>query len=568
MNHYFMCISLKVSRTAIRNILCWALFLPVCQVYAQNDVLGGQDTLVLENDRIEDVIDSEKPLLRTPKADIPPPSVNRFTYEPLDVFMETDYTPRPPQVQPLEPPGREKLYHNMLKLQFGRYVTPHATLYLNNGPDRNNDLGLQFTHESSHNDEVTYRRYREDYGTIYGSTQSGDKEYKGSLSIYNTQYFNFVDPIAAGIENLRDEVREPIEDSIRMSFTRLDLKGSLQSLQNDKKTYFYNLDGRVRYYNGKRENSELHLTLNPSGGVEITDDLILDADLGFTYTRADIGLSVQDRTFFTAIPSLNFSSGNFKGKVGLVYNAYNNDVDTASISNLGPIAELSYSLAEGFTLMAGVSSGMKYNHYFDMIYTNRYLSRDVEIRPTIEKFQVYGGIKGKVANSIDYSAKVYFKRLENALVFTVPFDQAYFQASYDSLVEVLGITGEIKYQLDEAISLGGNLTYENFTMSQLAKYFHVAPFRADAFVRYNWKDKLLAQASLGFFSNTPMGLDENGNEFTRDALPLLNLHAEYKVLERFYVHLAVDNILDFSYQRWLFYPERNFDIKGGVSIIF
>ena len=558
----------KHSPLLLALIWLGALVGPISHSYGQNDVLGGQDTLVLENDRIEDVIESDKPALNVPKSDIPTPSLEDFNYDPLKVFMETDYTPRPPQVKPLEPQGRDRLYHNMIKLQFGRYVTPHASLFLNNGPNRDNDLGLQFTHESSHNDEITYRRYREDYGTIYGSAQSGSNEYKGSLHIYNTQYFNFADPIADGIENFREDVRSLIEDSIRMHFTRLDLQGSLQSLQNDKKTYFYDVGARARYYNGKRENSELHLTLNPSGGVELTDELLLHTDLEFTYTRADIGPSVQDRTFFTVVPTLEFAKGPFKGKLGLVFNAYNNDIDTASISNLGPIGELSYSLFDGLTVMAGVSSGMQYNQYYDMIFTNRYLSRNVEIRPTVEKFQVYGGIKGRVSSAIDYSAKVYFKRLENALVFTVPFDQAYFEASYDSLVEVLGITGEIKYKLSDQLSVGGNLTYENFTMSQLPKYFHVAPFRADAYVRYAWKDKLLAQANLGFFSNTPMGIDQNGEEFTRDALPLLNLHGEFKVLERFYVHLAVDNILDFSYQRWLFYPERNFDIKGGFSFIF
>ena len=537
-------------------------------VLAQNDVLGGQDTLVLENDRIEDIIESDKPILNLPKPDIQRPSVGDFSYDPKEVFMETDYKPRPPQVKPLEPQGRDKLYHNLLRLQFGRYLTPHGSLYLNNGTNRRTDLGLQFTHESSHNDEIRYRQYREDYGTIYGSVQEGDKEYKASLSVYNTQYFNFVDPFADGIENLPEEAQSAIEDSIRMAFTRVDLKLGLQSLKNEQKTYYYDLGARLRYYSGRRENSELHLTLNPSGGVEITEALVFDTELEFTYTRGDIGPFIQDRTFFTVLPSLNFAQGPFKAKVGLIFNAYNNDIDSASISNFGPIGELSFSLFPELTLMAGVQSGMTYNHYYDMIYTNRYLSRDVQITPTIEKFNVYGGIKGRISNTIDYSAKVYFKRLENALVYTVPFDDAYFEASYDSLVDVLGFSGEIQYKLNKALSVGGNVTFENYTMSQLEKYFHATPLRVEGFARYAWQDRLLAQAGLGFFSSTPMGLDANGNEFTRETLPLLNLKGEYKVLERFYIHLAVDNLLNISYQRWLFYPERNLDIKGGFSIIF
>ena len=101
----------KHSPLLLALIWLGALVGSISHSYGQNDVLGGQDTLVLENDRIEDVIESDKPALNFPKSDIPTPSLEDFNYDPLKVFMETDYTPRPPQVKPLEPQGRDRLYH-------------------------------------------------------------------------------------------------------------------------------------------------------------------------------------------------------------------------------------------------------------------------------------------------------------------------------------------------------------------------------------------------------------------------------------------------------------------------
>ena len=42
------------------------LFSFIRQASAQNNPLGGKDTLTLENERIEDVIDSDKPFIKLP----------------------------------------------------------------------------------------------------------------------------------------------------------------------------------------------------------------------------------------------------------------------------------------------------------------------------------------------------------------------------------------------------------------------------------------------------------------------------------------------------------------------
>ena len=51
------------------------------QVSAQGDPLGGKDKLVLENERIEDVIDSDKPFLKIPYQEIKEGELSNISYE-------------------------------------------------------------------------------------------------------------------------------------------------------------------------------------------------------------------------------------------------------------------------------------------------------------------------------------------------------------------------------------------------------------------------------------------------------------------------------------------------------
>ncbi len=545
-------------------ILCSTL-----SVFSQGDPLAGQDTLVLENDRIEDVIDSEKPFLTPPSPQITPPSVSDFEYNSLFRYLSTDFDPVPPAIKRLDPVSPSSLNHNMVKLSFGRYITPRLDVFLNNGAEENRDYGLNFTHASAHNDELTYREYREDFGTVYGSIQSGYNQFGGALDIYNTSYFNYGDTLAILADSVGGDQQSTLEDSLRMGFTRVQISGFLKSLENTELPYSYDLGVRLRYYTDRRENTEFHVTLRPEGTLQLNDQFSIETDLEYTYTRADVGLQIQNRMFFFIIPSLVYDNGQLRLRGGIVFNAYNNDRDPAVISHFSGLAEAAYELfPDELTLTAGYFSSMTYNHYLGMIDRNRFLSRDIRFLPSIEKWQVYGGIKGRVAQRIDYSAKVFFNQVENALVYTVDPNDAYFTATYDSLVETLGVTGEVIYQMTDELRIGGNVTFRNFNLTNLERYFHETPLRADAFARYTWDEKLTAEASLALFNRTPMSIDDSGELIFRKSLALLNMSGSFKITDQIFIHLNVYNILNLEYQRWLNYEERPVDISGGFSITF
>lgn len=548
--------NIRLLMLPVLSMLIWT------NAQAQNDPLGGQDTMILENERIIDVIESEKPFFNPPSRQVQKPETGSFFYESIDYFMMTDYQPRPPQVRPLERERQPDYNDNMIKLGLGRYLTPSLQLYLNSGENRYAQYGLEFSHLSAHNDEIEYRKFREDFGTVYGSYQNKTNQLDGHLHVYNTQYFNYADTSA--ISSV-----ESFEDSLRMSFTHVELAGALKSLDDPNLLYRYDLGGKLRLHQDKRDNSEFHVILNPKGKLIFTDIVSLHADLDFTYTKADINGISQNRTFFGLKPLLSVQTDAFRAKGGIIFNAYNNDVDSSSQSNFGPILEAEYELfPESLILMGGYTSGMTYNHYYGFIEENRFIGRQIGIQPTIEKFNIYGGIKGNAAQRVNYSAKVYLKKLEQAPVYTIPIDGAYFDVAYDSAVNVLGIHGEVNFLLSEAIRFGGAVNYNNYSTETFEKYFQLAPLKVELFGSYSWNDQLFAKASASFLSKTPMTQDAGEDIIYRDPLLLLNLSADYRILPNFSVFLNINNLLNTSYQRWYNYEERPVDILGGISFMF
>ncbi|RMG29513.1 MAG: hypothetical protein D6730_03780 [Bacteroidetes bacterium] len=525
-----------------------------------NDPLGGKDTLVLENERIEDVISSEKPPLNPPKAKLPKPETEDLRYESKDFQIETDYEPTPPEPMPIELKSEEEaLYHNMVKLGIGRFVSPLFQLYLNNGKDYNVDYGLNFTHRSVEQDKLEFRKFREDYGTLNGSIQSDAFKLYGLFHMYNTAYYNYADTATIA--------QNP--DSAKMSFTRVNVKAGIASLDDPDLPYYYDLGLALRNYDGLRGNREFHIDLLPTGGFYITEDFSLDVKAEINLISGKIGSQKLNRSFLGFAPALVYESQGFQAKLGFAWNRFKKKVDSTAFSNLGPNIEASFALfPEELSVIAGVTSGMTNNHYYDMIFENPYLNDTVDIKPTIEKLNIYGGIKGNVGQRIDYTAKVYYKRVQNPLIYFTPVGGAYFAAMYDSLMTVVGVHAEVNYDLSHDLKIGGALNFNNYKTSTVEKNFHAPPLRIDANVEYVWNKKLTLIGNMNVYSQTPVSQFQDGNIFDRSTFVNLSLSADYRVIDRFSVYLRADNILNGNYQRWYNYPERPLVFGGGLTFIF
>jgi hypothetical protein len=544
-----------------KYLVLLALLGSIWGLKAQNNPLEGKDKLVLENERIEDVIDSDKPFLKIPYQEIKEGELSEISYQSQDLYVETDFEPAPPTPRPLQFDKEMPLYNNFVKAGFGRFATPELKLYLHGERDQY-DYGVDFTHLSAHNDPVEFREFREDYGKIHIGYLTDQSKFLGQLKVYNTQYFNYADTMAR-------PSREALVDSIRMAFTQVDLGGQVLHNYEADVPYDYDLGVNLQLYTGRRGNSEFHLRLSPNGSYEIGDGIEVGATSEFMYTAANIGEVSQSRIFLDFTPQLRYSTGAFALKAGLRLGYFNNNADSASQAAAVPQLDLRYNLIpRSLTVFAGITGRVINNRYYDLIRENRFLASDVNLRASVERANIYGGVSGQLGNKADYNARVSYRRVEDALVHVVPDSGAYFSLAYDSVMNVIGLDVEINYDILEELKAGVHLTYNNYNTSTLARNFHATPLQIGLYGEYTYQEKLTGTAELNFFGTTPMAQTADGEIINRGTFVDINLGVDFRLNERLSLWLAVNNLLGTNFQRWYNYDERPLDIKGGLTFAF
>jgi len=546
------------------------IFLSLSLSFGQNEnPLEGKDSLVLENERIEDVIDSDKPTIKVEYQQIKQGKDQQVEFNSKPYKVEVDFQPAEPKIIPIEKTREEDFTHNYLRVGIARFTTPLAELYLNNGQDKDLDYGFRFKHLSAHTDIVPLRNFRQDEGDLKLSGFQGDYNYKANLYVYNTAYWNY----AGDDTTLFPSETQVREDSLRMSYTRVNGNASIGTVYDRDRGYFYDIGIGSKVLSSRRGNNEFHVGLFPEAGLYFGNEGDLGLVSEVTYVRGRVADSSQNRFYAHVNPTFNYVNDRFSLKAGVDFAFFRNSADSTGFTNLGPDVEVAYQvLPQSLTVVLGATSGMTHNHLYDMFFINPYLDRDIQIQPTLERINVYGGIKGNLNQSLDYSVQAFHKRRQNQLIYR-SMDSVYFQALYDSLVTITGLHAELNHDVSDNIVAGAALNINIYNTSNqdsmTQRFFHAVPLRVDAFAQYQTlEDKLTARADLSFYGPTPFGVDAEGEILTRNAFLNLGARVDFRPIPAVSVYLGLNNLLNGKYQRWFNYPERGIDVMGGLTFSF
>lgn len=528
-----------------------------------NDPLEGKDEILLENERIDDVIDSEKPFIKPPYQDLKKGDQDPIQFRSQDFYVETDFDPAPPDITPLAKERLDKAKNSYIKLGIGRFLTPVGELYVNNGRKKDTDFGLRFTHISAHDDKLPLREFRRDYGTLQASQISKDFTLSGKVHFYNTAYWTAYNDSTVNADP------ESFRDSLRMGFTRFNTQIRLKSNSTARSELHFDSGIGLKVYGDRRDNSEFHLSLFPGVGYDITENFSGDLESEITYIRGRINDVGANRFFLDAAPIISFNNGIHSVRAGIRFNYFGTNADTTAGTNfLGPVIEGRFAIIpEQFAIVAGFTSGMINNTYYDMIFTNPYLNRDVEIRPSIEKMNIFAGVEGNISDQFDFAARVYYRQVSDQLMFIPTLEDYTFITVYDSLLKNTGVHLEVNYDLNEQIRAGASFNFNAYTTSSFESFFNASPVRLDVYGRYTWNEKLRAQADITYFGRA-LTAESEESFFYRSPFFGVSLGADYQIVEQFSAFVKVSNLVGTQFQRWYEYPERGIDFRVGLTLSF
>jgi outer membrane receptor protein involved in Fe transport len=236
---------------------------------------------------------------------------------------------------------------------------------------------------------------------------------------------------------------------------------------------------------------------------------------------------------------------------------------------------------------AGLEGALHQNSFHDFVQENFFVSPTIGIAPTDQKYDIYAGLKGKLASSISYNIRGSYKNEEGKALFksniydqfNTNTDGYTFANSFDVVydkVKTLSFFGELKADFSKNVSFGINGTFSSFTTDVEKEAWNLPAVKLASTLDVNITQKWYAGTSLFFVGerkdifrqatvSLPFPPDEN---ITLKSYFDLNVHVGYKYSERLSFFLKGNNLANQGYQRWSNYPVQTLQVLIGANYKF
>jgi len=515
----------------------------------------------------------------------------KVNYEIFSVPVASTFTPAKGKAATVEKAKPIKLYDNYATLGFGNYTSILGELYSNFQISRTDNAGFHFRHNSSQggidgillenkfydtslDGDYTSRQKDMSYGVNAGVEHQIFHWY-GLNEFFNTdttQFFMTIDP--------------------KQSYFSAYLGGNIS--MDD--SVFEGIKGKVRFLGDGFSSSEVNVTAQPEFLLPLSEfNLKITGNLDYLNGKFE-------RDYFNTGNPIEYSLLNAGVTPALVY--VNDDltlslgasvvigVDTKA-SDLDffiyPQINASYRLVDELLIAyGGAEGGLRQNTYYDLKTQNPFVSPTLMIAPTSELYNVFGGLKGKLSNSVGYNVRASYGKEENKPLFLInpykgrlPDLLGYehgnsFGIVYDD-VNTLDLFGELKVEVSDQFSLGVSANIYSYSTTNEPHPWNLPELKVSAFSNFNITEKIYGGAAVFYvgermdlFSATQIGLPTipELTEVTLDSYLDANVHLGYRVNDRLSIFAKGSNLLSDSYEKWLFTPVQGIQGLLGATYKF
>ncbi len=494
-----------------------------------------------------------KPDIQEIKGD--PPS---FTYKLPNFAYGVLPTYKPAKAIGIKSELDEPLFGNYFKLGAGNYLTPYGEVRIHSVRNKKYNYGFYGKHLSANAGKPENADFSDNHLGVVGSKMGNRGELTGKLNYerhvvhyygYDADSFNF-------------EKRQ-----INQIFN--DFNGSvLYDRGYDEKRIGTKLgfDFYTFGTHGNRRENDFEGSFQSKFKLGQRREVNVDGKVDFT-NIIDNATPAYSRTFVRILPSYSFRYKKIDLNIGA------NAVVAIDSSGESPFRLFPNVSAEHFLVpnkvlaFAGINGDVKKNSLRQLSYINPFVSNDIEVRNTINTFNIQGGLKGVLVKKIDYLLKVRYS-IDNdlPLYLTDSTPNRSFGVVYDDVQTVAFTTG-LGFRLDEKFFIQFNTTLYNYK-AELQEYAWQLPaIDADLNMRYTLAKKLDLRVQLYAI----------GERFQRDMFsteknvePLapfldVNVMADYRYKKNISFFLNVNNISNSRYQKWYAYPSFGLNLLAGIT---
>ncbi|WP_291286194.1 TonB-dependent receptor [Flavobacterium sp.] len=512
-------------------------------------------------------------------------------YSILSVPVASTFTPSKGKAEGVEKSKKEKLFNNYATLGVGNYGTLNAELFVNQELGNNDYVAGMFRHHSSQggikgvdlNDEFYDTALNVGYGV-----NNRDMSWNVDLG-YQNQLYNWYGLPADFGATLAGQTRDDLIRGINPnhSYNTISLGGNVAFTEG----IFSKISTKFTHFSDSFSSSENRFYVKPSFKVEVMDqaintNIIVDHVSGsfeHNYAHDNTAPLEYSLTNFGIEPSFVILENDWTLELGagLFYG-----LDSENSGNkfyIYPKVNASYKLVGDLMIFyTGVNGGLNQNSYADLVTGNPFLSPTLHMKPTNNQYTVFAGLKGKLANNINYNLTgSYLNEKDKALYkgndYTEDFsNQNYafgnsFGVVYDD-VRTFRFYGELKADFSQNVSFGINGTFNSYKFDG-TEAWNLPTMKLSSNLDVNITKQWYAGLNV-FYVGERKDMQSNLNLGTDPVITTLksyfdaNAHLGYKYNERLTCFLKLNNIGNQAYEKWLNYPVQGFQVVVGANYKF
>lgn len=473
----------------------------------------------------------------------------------------------------------KKLYKGFVRGGFGLYTTPLLELQYTEGRSRNGTYGVHAKHISTRGgvaaDDSIPDSYSQNSIHLWGKKFLKKHALTGGLT-YDRQVVNYY-----GF--LPDSFPTVNTDDIEQKFQLIEANAGLKSYHRDSTKLNYDLGFNYYNYSDGFDGSENNIDVSGLFRKRMNSETY-KLNVGLNYNNfsfknlKDSVTSSRDNAIFRIEPTAYTTRGNLQVTVGMSLML---DGTGSQPVHFYPLAEASYGLFDNILVpYAGVRGEVVRQSYRDLTEINPFILTDSELKSMNNKFEAYGGIRGRLASNASFNASISNNSYEDFAYFVN--DTTYsatnqFKVVYDDL-NVLNIGGEISLQGNEKLSLYVRGNYFIYSTRAQDEAWHQPTSRFSLGGVYNIEDKLMFRAELyqmgkrKALSNGPIdgGTVRDDGSYVKELKGYLdaNLEAEYRYTKRLSIFARMNNFLASKYVTWNNYNVQRFNAMMGLTFAF
>ena len=482
-----------------------------------------------------------------------------LTYIIIDKKLDLNTNIKELQAQKMADELPALLSNNYIKAGAGNLNTALGEIYISTGKDEALQAGAFIKHLSQKGSMELQQFSKQEFG-LFGRSITDDYALSGKL-IYdrNTSNFYGFDPLSA-----------VAADMSKLRFSTIGGEAELVSKYSKNSSYNYFANINAYQFSNIEDARESSLLLRGSLNKEVKQtNFGVNTSIDLTSTKDQ---SYQfSNNILRANPYIKLKAKGFNLDLGA---NIVQEFGTQSRLNIFPAVFAELPIILGYaTIFAGVNGDVLKTNLRDLAFENPYLNKNIAIKNSLEKMNIYGGVKGNASAEFGYKIMAWYKTIDDLQLFVNSQTLTNrFETVYDNgESNILGLEGEINVKASEFLNLNGKAQLLNYTLASEKEAWFKPSLRLMSNAKFQINRKVIVDAEVLFQDNVYARVNGTPGTFASkdiDGFIDLSAGAEYKVTSKIGVYIRANNLLGQQYQRFLYYPRLGMNVLGGVNYAF